>query len=57
MDLHLRPNRSRPLPQRLLHRAAVGAGLARLAIRQRTLRPQLIGGRGRNVFSRMAHRA
>jgi hypothetical protein len=31
--------RSKSLPERLVHNAAAGAGLARLAIRQRTLHP------------------
>jgi hypothetical protein len=32
-------SRSKSLPERVVHNAAVGAGLARLAIRQRTLHP------------------
>lgn len=32
-------SRSKSLPERALHGAAVGVGLARLAIRQRTLHP------------------
>jgi hypothetical protein len=32
-------SRSKSLPERVLHSAATGAGLARLAIRQRTLHP------------------
>ena len=38
--MHMPFRRSKPLPVRLLNAAAAGAGTARLALKQRTIRPQ-----------------
>jgi hypothetical protein len=50
-------HRSKPLPARLLQTAAAGAGIARLAIKQRTLRPQVIRPRRGNRLTRALRRA
>jgi hypothetical protein len=47
-------SRSKSFPERVVHNAAVGAGLARLAIRQRTLRP---ARPARSLKDRMLRRA
>jgi len=39
--MNLPHRRPKPLPERLLQTAAAGAGIARLAVKQRTIRPQL----------------
>jgi hypothetical protein len=38
--MHMPFRRSKPLPVRLLHAAAAGAGSLRMALSQRTLQPQ-----------------
>lgn len=42
-------HRSKPLPVRVLQTAAAGAGMARLAIKQRTLRPRVMNARGNRL--------
>jgi hypothetical protein len=49
-------HRSKPLPVRLLQTAAAGAGMARLAVKQRTLRPQVMRPRGGNRLTRALKR-
>jgi hypothetical protein len=49
--------RSKPLPVRLLQAAAAGAGTARLALRQRTLRPQPVKRNGGNRLTRALRRS
>jgi hypothetical protein len=44
--------RAKSLPARLLHAIAAGAGIARLALRQRTLRPRLPKRNGGNRLTR-----
>jgi hypothetical protein len=49
-------HRSKPLPARLLHTAAAGAGVARLAIKHRTLHPQVVHPRSRSGLARVLRR-
>jgi hypothetical protein len=49
-------HRSKPLPVRMLQTAAAGAGIARLAVKQRTLRPQMARPRGGNRLTRALRR-
>jgi len=49
--------RSKPLPVRLLETAAAGAGVARLALRQRSLRPQVMKRNGGNRLKRAVGRS
>ena len=49
-------HRSKPLPARLLQTAAAGAGVARLAVKQRTLRPQVMDPRSRSRLTRALRR-
>jgi hypothetical protein len=46
MKLPFRRSKSKSLPERTLQRMAVGAGLARLAMRQRTLHPHVMPSKG-----------
>ena len=48
--------RSKPLPVRLLQTAAAGAGVARLAVKQRTLRPQVMRQHSGNRLTRALRR-
>jgi hypothetical protein len=49
-------HRSKPLPVRMLQTAAAGAGIARLAVKQRTLRPQMARPREGNRLTRALRR-
>jgi uncharacterized membrane protein YeaQ/YmgE (transglycosylase-associated protein family) len=49
--------RSKPLPVRLLHTAAAGAGTARVALRRRTPRPQPLRRNGGNRLTRALRRS
>jgi hypothetical protein len=49
-------HRSKPLPVRVLQTVAAGAGIARLAVKQRTLRPQVMRPRGGNRLARAVRR-
>jgi hypothetical protein len=49
-------HRSKPLPVRMLGTAAAGAGVARLALKQRTLRPQMARPHGGNRLTRALRR-
>jgi hypothetical protein len=49
-------HRSKPLPARLLQTAAAGAGVARLAVKQRTLRPQMMRASSGNRLTRAIRR-
>jgi hypothetical protein len=48
--------RSKPRTARLLQAAAVGAGMARLAVRQRTLHPHLVDRKSGNRLMRAVRR-
>ena len=54
--MRLLPNRSQPLPTRILHSVAVGAGTARLALKQRKLKPELPSRRRRGRVARLVGR-
>jgi hypothetical protein len=45
-------HRSKPFPARVLQTAAAGAGIARLAVKQRTLRPPVTHARSGNRVTR-----
>jgi|tagenome__1003787_1003787.scaffolds.fasta_scaffold20870698_3 hypothetical protein len=49
-------HRSKTLPVRVLQTAAAGAGIARLAIKQRTLRPHVMRPRSGNRVTRALRR-
>jgi len=49
-------HRSKPFPARLLQTAAAGAGVARLAVKQRTLRPQVMRPNSGNRLTRALRR-
>lgn len=49
-------HRSKSFPTRVLQTAAAGAGIARLAVKQRTLRPHVVRPRSGNRLTRSLRR-
>jgi len=54
--MHMPFRHTKPLPVRLLHAAAAGTGTARLALRQRTLRPQPVRRGGAHLMRSLRRR-
>ncbi|MCW3022749.1 MAG: hypothetical protein JWR30_2071 [Conexibacter sp.] len=48
--------RSPSMPERMLQKAAAGAGVARLAVKQRTLRPHSMRSKSGAGLTRVMHR-